>query len=171
MTPNETAERALKPCPFCGEAAECRPDDIGSGGQHVPPYLAGCWRCRLFFVEEEAPDAVVAWNRRASSPVMQNGPEGETRIVPGLGVITAVAAQDGLDVLDAMLSKVPEYAAVIEAERAEGAPAAEPAIVEAARKAEAALSQAIGFLEADDAIVACADARDALRRALGEAGE
>jgi hypothetical protein len=41
-------------------------------------------------------------------------------------------------------------------------------LVVAARKADGALSQAIGVLEADDAIVACADARDALRRALGE---
>jgi hypothetical protein len=122
MTPNETAERAA---------------------------FEAWWRLKGAYVVGSLKDIQRdAWEAaRAASPVMQNSPEGETRIVPGLGVITAVAAQDGLDVLDAMLSKVPEYAAVIEAERAEAAPAAEPAIVEAARKALPV------FLECRDGLV------------------
>jgi hypothetical protein len=59
---------SLLKCPFCGGEAECRPDDVGSGGQHVPPYLAGCGWCRVFFVEEEESDAIAAWNRRAATP-------------------------------------------------------------------------------------------------------
>jgi hypothetical protein len=70
MTTDSTPTPAdpLKPCPFCGGDASCCPDDIGSGGQHLPPYLAGCSRCRLFFVEEEEKDAISAWNRRATPP-------------------------------------------------------------------------------------------------------
>jgi Lar family restriction alleviation protein len=76
MTPNETAERELKPCPFCGSTnikfynyAHARdPDsfyqcaDCGTiPGKHVNG--------------EEA--ARREWNRRAASPLMQNGPKGE----------------------------------------------------------------------------------------------
>lgn len=43
----------LLPCPFCNGAAAVRPDDIGSGGQHVPPYHAGCWRCMVMMTEED----------------------------------------------------------------------------------------------------------------------
>ncbi|MES2958501.1 MAG: Lar family restriction alleviation protein [Pseudomonadota bacterium] len=64
---SDTLRDALAPCPFCGGAAECFPDDVGSGGQHVGPYHAGCCRpCRMFFTEEEPEDAIAAWNRRAA---------------------------------------------------------------------------------------------------------
>jgi hypothetical protein len=60
-----SAARFLKPCPFCGGKAQLKPDEVGSGGQHVPPYYAGCWHCRIMFTEEDADDAVTAWNTRA----------------------------------------------------------------------------------------------------------
>jgi len=68
---------ALAPCPFCGSAAYCDPDDRGSGGQHVPPYHAGCLSCRVYFTEEEEADAISAWNRRAvpASPVQPDPAE------------------------------------------------------------------------------------------------
>lgn len=54
----------LLPCPFCGGAAECRPDEVGSGGQHVPPYYAGCRKCGFVFAYEEPAEAITAWNTR-----------------------------------------------------------------------------------------------------------
>ena len=60
----QAAREMLLPCPFCGSAAECHPDEIGSGGQHVPPYYAGCRSCRVNFMAEESVDAIAAWNRR-----------------------------------------------------------------------------------------------------------
>lgn len=62
-----SAPRVLKSCPFCGGVAQLKPDEVGSGGQHVPPYYAGCWHCRIMFTEEDADDAVTAWNARADS--------------------------------------------------------------------------------------------------------
>ena len=62
----DAVKTTLLPCPFCGDAATVRPDDLGSGGQHVTPYHAGCRACRVFFTEEERQDAVLAWNRRTS---------------------------------------------------------------------------------------------------------
>jgi len=56
----------LRACPFCGGEARSRPDDIGSGGQHVPPYHAGCSMCRIFFTDAEEEAAVALWNRRAA---------------------------------------------------------------------------------------------------------
>lgn len=56
----------LLPCPFCGGPADCSPDEIGSGGQHVPPYFAGCRSCYLGFSDDENTTAIAAWNRRAA---------------------------------------------------------------------------------------------------------
>lgn len=52
------------PCPFCGGSVESTPDEIGSGGQHVPPYLVGCDTCRMYVVRPAEADAIAAWNRR-----------------------------------------------------------------------------------------------------------
>jgi hypothetical protein len=54
----------LAACPFCGGEAICTPDDVGSGGQHVAPYHAGCPRCRIFMTKATSCDARAAWNRR-----------------------------------------------------------------------------------------------------------
>lgn len=58
----------LKPCPFCGKAAQIAPDEIGSGGQHVPPYHAGCFRgagCGIAFTADDPDEAIEEWNRRS----------------------------------------------------------------------------------------------------------
>ncbi len=63
-------EKALKPCPFCGKDAQIAPDEIGSGGQHVPPYHAGCLRgagCGIAFTADDPDEAIAEWNRRALS--------------------------------------------------------------------------------------------------------
>lgn len=64
--PDTTDRAELLNCPFCGGPAICRPDEYGSGGQHVPPYHAGCRSCRVFMFEEEEDDAIAAWNKRAA---------------------------------------------------------------------------------------------------------
>jgi len=59
----------LLPCPFCGQAAKVAPDEIGSGGQHVPPYHAGCFRaggCGVVFTADDPDEAVAEWNRRVA---------------------------------------------------------------------------------------------------------
>ena len=68
MTSSEVTvfQTALQSCPFCGGDASSSPDEVGSGGQHVPPYCVGCKRCRVFFIEDEEQDAMAAWNRRVS---------------------------------------------------------------------------------------------------------
>lgn len=58
----------LKPCPFCAGPAECRPDEVGSGGQHVRPYHAGCRSCGVYFTEDEQAEAIAVWNYRALAP-------------------------------------------------------------------------------------------------------
>lgn len=68
MTPQPkggTPRDELKLCPFCGGRADCRPDEVGSGGQHVPPYHVGCFDCKMLFTEEEAEWAITEWNTRA----------------------------------------------------------------------------------------------------------
>ncbi|EXL09731.1 Lar family restriction alleviation protein [Aquamicrobium defluvii] len=58
----------LLSCPFCGKAAQIAPDEIGSGGQHVPPYHAGCFRgagCGIAFTADDPDEAIEEWNRRA----------------------------------------------------------------------------------------------------------
>lgn len=62
----------LLSCPFCGKDAQIAPDEIGSGGQHVPPYHAGCFRgagCGIAFTADDPDEAIAAWNRRALSTV------------------------------------------------------------------------------------------------------
>jgi hypothetical protein len=59
----------MKPCPFCGHSAiAVHPDEYGSGGQHVPPYHAGCdmakGGCGVYVVGETEADARATWNRR-----------------------------------------------------------------------------------------------------------
>lgn len=64
-----TAPTELLPCPFCGQGAKIAPDEIGSGGQHVPPYHAGCFRgggCGIVFTADDPDEAASEWNRRAS---------------------------------------------------------------------------------------------------------
>jgi len=58
----------LLSCPFCGKDAQIAPDEIGSGGQHVPPYHAGCLRgagCGIAFTADDPDEAIAEWNRRA----------------------------------------------------------------------------------------------------------
>lgn len=62
----------LKPCPFCGKDAQIAPDEIGSGGQHVPPYHAGCFRgagCGVAFTADDPDEAIAEWNRRPLSTI------------------------------------------------------------------------------------------------------
>lgn len=77
MTTARTVTDALAPCPFCGGAGSLWPDDVGSGGQHVPPYHAGCPRpgCGFSFMEEMPEDAIAAWNRRTLSPAPLDDPD------------------------------------------------------------------------------------------------
>lgn len=60
-----TADAAkLLPCPFCGGVAECKPDEVGSGGQHVPPYWAACRTCKVAFMGHTSEEAASRWNTR-----------------------------------------------------------------------------------------------------------
>ncbi len=74
----------LKPCPFCGKTGQIAPDEIGSGGQHVPPYHAGCLRgagCGIAFTADDPDEAIAEWNRRtltsATPPDELSGNPGE----------------------------------------------------------------------------------------------
>lgn len=76
----------LKPCPFCGKDAQVAPDEIGSGGQHVPPYHAGCLLgagCGIAFTADDPDEAIAEWNRR--DPSSQQDPaiddNGEDQII------------------------------------------------------------------------------------------
>lgn len=66
-TPSPKDIVALLPCPFCGGEAKCFPDEVGSGGQHLPPYYAGCKACRVFFSDDDEVRAITDWNRRSES--------------------------------------------------------------------------------------------------------
>lgn len=66
-------------CPFCGGEATVWPDEVGSGGQWVPPYHAGCsmqrpgqpFGCGFSFTGDDAAEAITAWNRRAESAALR----------------------------------------------------------------------------------------------------
>ena len=80
------SEIKLLPCPFCGKGAQIAPDEIGSGGQHVPPYHAGCLRgagCGIAFTADDPDEAIAEWNRR--DPSSQQDPaiddNGEDQII------------------------------------------------------------------------------------------
>ena len=54
----------LLPCPFCGGAAKLKPDEVGSGGQHVPPYHVGCFVCGVVFSDDDFINPQSTWNTR-----------------------------------------------------------------------------------------------------------
>lgn len=78
-TPENHSE--LLPCPFCGGTnIAIHPDDVGSGGQHVPPYHAACdmtrGGCGVSVVGDDTEDdAIAAWNRRAALAVKAEPPK------------------------------------------------------------------------------------------------
>lgn len=66
----ERVERALQPCPFCGEEAEIYTKYLRmhDGFCYKPVWVAGCHSCRIYQGAHHIEDMLSLWNHRASFP-------------------------------------------------------------------------------------------------------